>query len=89
MARMVRKQIYIDEAQDKGLKELAASRGTTESSLIRSGVDAVLSGMVVRGRDEAWADLHRLWAELDERAVREGVKQAPRDWTRDDLYEDD
>jgi hypothetical protein len=89
MARMVRKQIYIDEAQDKGLKALAASRGTTESSLIRSGVDAVLSGMVARSRDEAWADLERLWAELDDRAVRDGVKQAPRDWTREDLYEDD
>jgi hypothetical protein len=89
MARMVRKQIYIDEAQDRGLKQLAASRGTTESSLIRSGVDAVLSGMVVRGRDEAWADLERFWAELDGRAARDRVEQVSRDWTRDDLYEDD
>jgi hypothetical protein len=45
--------------------------------------------MVARSRDEAWADLERLWAELDDRAVRDGVKQAPRDWTREDLYEDD
>jgi sugar phosphate isomerase/epimerase len=89
MARMVRKQIYIDEAQDRGLKELAADRGTTESSLVRAGVDAVLSGLVVRSRDEAWADLERFWAELDQRAAREGVEPAPRDWTRDDLYEDD
>jgi hypothetical protein len=89
MARMVRKQIYIDDVQDRGLKELAASRGTTESNLIRSGIDAVLAGMVTRSRDEAWADLHALWGELDERAAREGVKPGPRDWTRDDLYEDD
>jgi hypothetical protein len=89
MARMVRKQIYIDEAQERGLKELANVRGTTESMLIRLGIDAVLAGVVLRTRDESWADLERFWAELDTRAASAGVAPTPRDWTRDDLYEDD
>jgi hypothetical protein len=90
MARMVRKQIYIDEVQDRGLKELATARGTTESLLIRGGIDFVLSGfMPVMSPDDAMNDLKRVWNEIDARRTREGVQAAGRDWTRDDLYEDD
>lgn len=90
MARMVRKQVYIDEEQDRRLKDLASRRQVTESSLIRSGIDVMLAGHVVpMTPEEAWNDLHALWAEIDARHEREGRAAGPRDWTRDDLYEDD
>lgn len=38
MARMVRKQIYIEERQDRLLKEQAEQTGMTESELIRHAI---------------------------------------------------
>jgi hypothetical protein len=39
MARMVRKQIYLEVHQDRKLKRLAATRGRTEAEVIREAVD--------------------------------------------------
>jgi hypothetical protein len=39
VARMVRKQLYIDERQDAVLKAAAESTGQTESALIRRAID--------------------------------------------------
>jgi len=40
MARMVRKQVYIDEWQEAVLKQKAAVTGRTESQLIRDAINA-------------------------------------------------
>ena len=43
MARMIRKQIYIQPEQDARLKRLSGRLGVSESDLIRKGVALVLS----------------------------------------------
>jgi len=85
MTRMIRKQVYIRAAQDKQLKERAERLGVTESELIRRGIDQATA--VIKGpRDpKAWADA---LAFMKKRAELK-VPQTGRQWTRDDLYEDD
>ncbi len=36
---MIRKQVYLERAQDQKLKRLAAQRGCTEAELVREAVD--------------------------------------------------
>ncbi|HEX9093989.1 MAG TPA: hypothetical protein VF902_08395 [Coriobacteriia bacterium] len=86
MARMVRKQIYIEDAQDELLKVRAAALGVTESELIRRGIDGVLGRAVALPRDpEAW---ERAMTFMEER-MKLVVTHGKRTWTRDDLYDGD
>src|SRR5437867_3921464 len=39
MARMVRKQLYLDPAQDRKLKRLASCRDVTEADVVRDAID--------------------------------------------------
>lgn len=41
---MLRKQIYLDEASDRRLRELAAASGRSAASLIREAVGRYLQG---------------------------------------------
>ncbi len=50
MGRMVRKQVYIDDRQERLLKEHAAASGRTESELIREAIDALLDADFARRR---------------------------------------
>jgi predicted DNA-binding protein len=83
MARMVRKQIYMDEELEARLKRRARLFGMTESEVIRRGLDAFLNG---RGDETLEADIERLdrmWAESD----RRGVGSDGRKWTREEIHE--
>jgi hypothetical protein len=82
---MVRKQVYIESEQDDRLKRQAASEGTTESELIRRGIDLVTGKNEERRREEAWQWL----LEFMKQRAKMKVPQSPRTWTRDDLYDDD
>lgn len=53
MARMVRKQLYIDERQERLLKERAEMTGRTESDLIRGAIDAAYDGEFEQARRAA------------------------------------
>jgi hypothetical protein len=85
MARMVRKQIYIEPEQDKLLKRRAKQLGVTESDLIRRGIDQV-------DRVPAGLPLDRAaWEEeltfILERARIQELGRT-RGWTREELYQE-
>jgi hypothetical protein len=85
MARMVRKQVYIQPEQDRLLKRRAKELGVTESDLIRRGIDQV---------DRANAGLpfdRAAWEEeltfIRERARIQELGRT-RAWTREELYQE-
>ena len=85
MARMKRKQIYIEVEQNRRLRAMARRRGNTESELIREGIDQVLTAPSVRTRDpKAWK---KELAFMD-RLAKMGPVEGKRTWARDDLYDD-
>jgi Arc/MetJ-type ribon-helix-helix transcriptional regulator len=86
MARMVRKQIVLDPAQESALASLAAERGVSQSELIRRAIDALLEheGCEV-AKDRAWDELLD-WFETP-RYLGLTDEHGNRNWTREDLYD--
>lgn len=84
MARMVRKQVYIEPKHERMLKRLSESRGVPESVLIREGIERVTAGATRAIDPGTW--------EREERFIRERrvmhVPQTGRAWKRDELYEE-
>ena len=82
---MVRKQVYIEPAQDRFLKRRANELGVTEAELIRRAIEA-LARTPVRARfdPDAWK---AVVASMDERA-RLPTAGEGRTWRREDLYEE-
>lgn len=85
MAEMIRKQVYIQEQQEKLLKGRAKALRTTEAELVRRGLELVLAGQTAplldpRAWDEELAFIHR--------RAKIKVKTTGRTWTREELYED-
>ena len=79
---MVRKQVYLEEAQEARLKERARLLGTTEAELIRVALDRALAdpaGLVSRAAFERFLEYASTRDQLD-------LAPRPRDWHRDDLY---
>ncbi len=82
---MVRKQVYIEPAQDRFLKQRAKVLGVTEAELIRDAIDALARTPAGGQRDpEA---MQRVFAIMQERAKLPSTAEG-RTWTRDDLYEE-
>lgn len=85
MARMVRKQVYIEVEQQKRLKALAKERGVSEAELIRQGVDLALArGETPILDHQAWEEELAFMRERDKLPSSGGQ----RTWTRDELYDD-
>ena len=85
MAAMVRKQVYIEPAQDEFLKQRARELGVTEAELIRQGIDLLARSPVRPPFDpRAWK---AVLESLEERAHLPIASQG-RTWRREDLYED-
>ncbi len=87
MARMVRKQIYIQKHQQRRLKRLAQVRGVSEAELIRQAID--------RETDEGATRL----AAYDHAALEQVIRFAlarrkasttgePYQWKREDAYDE-
>ncbi len=81
---MVRKQVYIEQRQERVLKRLAEERGISEARLIREGIDGLLRGGTVRDLDRSAWEQERRFIARRERSSRVGTC---RRWTRDELYE--
>ena len=82
MSRMIRKQIYLEAAQDAVLKHRAQELGMSEAALIRWCLDSI--GQQALPLDQqAWDDelafLQRRMQTVPSRAGR-------RHWTREELY---
>ncbi len=90
MERMIRKQIYIGKAHDALLKRLAAQRGVSEAAVIRQAIEQQINMPAPRavappGAAEAW---QRILAFLRELQAQGPIPDRPRDWKREDLYEE-
>jgi len=84
MARMKRKQIYLEEQQERQLHRLARRRGVTESALIRQGINRILTEPTPSQLDPgAWKEE---LAVIDSLIAKGPIKGA-RTWKREDLYE--
>ena len=85
MARMVRKQIYLEAEQDKTLKARAKALGVSTAELIRRRITEPGRGVAsYPTRPGAWEEeLHF----IAERARLADLKKT-RGWTRDELYEE-
>ncbi len=84
MARMIRKQVYIEARQEEALKEAASRLGTSEADLIRRGIDLLDRELPEKALDDqAWAEE---LAFMKERAKLHAPRPARR-WTRDELYD--
>ncbi len=83
MTKMVRKQFFITEEQNRRLKERAAASGVSEAELIRAGIDLQLEGKAQR---TDWLSLAESfsssWAERDD--LEEEMRQIRRSWNRRD-----
>ncbi len=83
MAKMIRKQIYIEERQETILKREAEEQGISEAAVLRRCLDDLEER---QRRLEAWKDLE---ASINERMERyKDAPQTGRTWTRDELYEE-
>jgi hypothetical protein len=84
MGRMIRKQIYLEPAQDTLLKQRAQELGVSEAALIRRCLDLIGQQAVPLPLDrQAWADE---LAFLQHRTQTIPGRAGPRSWTREELY---
>jgi len=82
--KMVRKQLYLEAAQDKAIKAAVKKTGETESEFIRKAVAEKLAATAnERRRRLAWKQIQETWAKRD--AL--GRDPGERDWKREDLYD--
>jgi Arc/MetJ-type ribon-helix-helix transcriptional regulator len=82
MARMKRKQIYLEAEQDRRLRALSRRQRRSESELIREGIRRVL--------DEPPLD-RTAWERekaFIESLIRKGPIPGGRTWKREDLYDE-
>jgi len=86
MSRMVRKQIYIDEGQDRALRQAARLAGVSQAEMIRKGIGRGVSDIFESksGGDIAW---RRALKVMKDRSATKEVRQTKRTWTRDELYD--
>ena len=84
METKVRKQIYIEPAQEQMLKQLAETLQVSEAELIRQAIDTQLRSLRPRRRSrQAWeAERRRI-----ERLIELGPVSGRRTWRREDVYD--
>ncbi|MEX2247795.1 MAG: hypothetical protein WEC75_14045 [Dehalococcoidia bacterium] len=85
MARMVRKQIYLDGKQDALLKQRARELKTTESDILRRGIEQAARAEVSELDHAAWQRELRF---IRKRARTLTAIGARRSWTREELYDE-
>ncbi len=83
MARMVRKQIYIEQEQENILKDKARILNKAESELVREGINTILKKQYAFKNSAAWKKEKKFIQSLIEKGPVKGKRQ----WTREDLYD--
>ncbi len=86
MARMVRKQIYIDDRQEQLLKTEAERTGQTESQLIRDAIErAYDDDFERRRRDRLWEQWERGAHQIAELIREESGDRPPEKFDRESI----
>ena len=87
MPTKVRKQIYLEQRQNRQLKRLAEARGVSEAEVVRQLISAeALSGAAspLPPDPAAWEQAHRSMLNL---LAQGPLPNRRRSWKRADLYE--
>ena len=88
MARMIRKQVYIDERHAQMLERLARERGVTESEVVRDAIERVEPAEATASHVPDPEAARKFFAFIDELSRRPPrAPERPR-WTRESLYEE-
>lgn len=84
---MIRKQIYIQPGQQIILKRFAELRGQSEAEVIRQAINQQIGGAILPESLDAaaWDEAQRFMVELQALGP---LPDQPRDWRREDLYEE-
>ena len=83
MARMLRKQIYINQEQDTQLKRLSRQSGESEAELIRQAIDNQVKTISLKRDFLAWQDE----AKYIKKLINQAEVVGGRSWTREELHE--
>jgi hypothetical protein len=84
MARMVRKQIYIEPRQEASLKQLVRETGASEAEIIREAIDRHARVVTFTRRDlAAWTRERAFIADL----ISSGPVPGGRRWQREELHD--
>jgi predicted transcriptional regulator len=77
---MLRTQVYLSEAQDKGLKKLARTTGRSQSALIREAIDKLIEAQPVEDWKASLLSAAGAWKDNPdaEAIIREGREQTER-----------
>ena len=84
MPTKIRKQIYLDQRQNRQLKRLAEARGVSEATIVRELIDAQAAASALPPDRAAWEAAHRTMLNL---LAQGPLPNRKRNWKRDDLYE--
>jgi len=87
MPTKVRKQIYLDQHQNRQLKRLAEARGVSEATIVRELIDAQAAATAATALPPdraAWEAAHQTMLNL---LAQGPLPNRKRKWKRDDLYE--
>lgn len=86
---MIRKQLYIEKAQDKALKRRARELGVSEAEVMRRALDGMLHGTpVAKATAKRMKILHELFEENDSIAETYRFPEGYQ-FNRQELYEED
>jgi len=81
---MIRKQVYIEQRQERLLKRRARELRVTEAELIRRGIDQIgRLPSLFPNREESWRAAKLLIGQR----MKMRVPQTGRTWRRENLYE--
>ncbi|MCL4466221.1 MAG: hypothetical protein M1389_09365 [Chloroflexi bacterium] len=83
MERMIRKQVYLEPAQEARLKRVAELTGQSEAELIRRALDQQIATLSVRRNQHAW-EAEKAYIQ---KRIRRGRLPGGRTWTRDELHD--
>lgn len=87
MSKMIRKQIYMQEGQDKFLKGKAKELSITEAEVVREALDIYQAyGANTLLDSSAWLKEREFLMKLSARQRVDSLP-SPRTWKREDLYE--
>src|SRR5262245_53188099 len=87
MSTKVRKQIYLDQRQNRQLKRLAEARGVSEAEIIRDLLDTQATASAVKALPPdraAWEAFVR----FARQRAKSGATGRPYKWNRDEIYEE-